>query len=156
MPRRQRRRRRRSPGRLDRAIAGERMYRVALVSMPFAAIDYPSLALGLFKSRLDREGIPCDIHYLNISFAEMLGYGTYAGLVTRPPAYFAAEQLFAESAFGALVPPDQAYYDESQLAASTRQELQAVKSCVEPFLARCLAEAGRRQGGLIGVNELLG
>jgi len=43
------------------------MYRVALVSMPFAAIDYPSLALGLFKSRLDREGIPCDIHYLNIS-----------------------------------------------------------------------------------------
>jgi ribosomal peptide maturation radical SAM protein 1 len=130
------------------------MYRVALVSMPFAAIDYPSLALGLFKSRLDREGIPCDIHYLNISFAEMLGYGTYAGLVTRPPAYFAAEQLFAESAFGALVPSDQAYYDETQLNGSTRQGLQAVKGCVEPFLARCLAEVDWRQYDIIGFTSL--
>jgi ribosomal peptide maturation radical SAM protein 1 len=122
--------------------------------MPFAAIDYPSLALGLFKSRLDREGIPCDIHYLNISFAEMIGYGSYSALVTRPPAYFAAEQLFAQSAFGSMVPSDQAYYDESGLDAATRQQLQAVKSFVEPFLAQCLAGIDWQRYDIIGFTSL--
>ena len=28
------------------------MYRTALITMPFAAVEYPSLALGLFKQKL--------------------------------------------------------------------------------------------------------
>jgi ribosomal peptide maturation radical SAM protein 1 len=130
------------------------MYRVALVSMPFAAIEYPSLALGLFKSRLDRDGIPCDVHYLNISFAEMVGHASYTTLVTQPPAYFAAEQLFAEAAFGPLVRPDQAYYDEAGLIPSTRQQLQAFKTSVEPFLARCLTEIDWRPYDIVGFTSL--
>jgi ribosomal peptide maturation radical SAM protein 1 len=130
------------------------MYRVALVSMPFAAIEYPSLALGLFKSRLDRDGVPCDVHYLNISFAEMVGYTGYNTLVTQPPAYFAAEQVFAEAAFGSLVRSDQAYYDEAQLGPSVRRQLQAVKALVEPFLARCLAEIDWRPYDIIGFTSL--
>lgn len=130
------------------------MLRVALVSMPFAAIDYPSLALGLFKSRLHKEGIPCDIHYLNISLVEMIGYGSYSALITQPPAYFAAEQLFAESAFGQLVRPDEAYYDEARLPPATRQQLQALKGFVEPFLARCMAEIDWRSYDIIGFTSL--
>lgn len=130
------------------------MYRVALVSMPFAAIDYPSLALGLFKSRLEGDGIPCDLHYLNLTFAEMIGYNSYSGLVTQPPAYFAAEQLFAESAFGAMIPPDQAYYDEAQLDASMRQQMQTLKGFVEPFLARCLSEVDWSRYDIVGFTSL--
>jgi ribosomal peptide maturation radical SAM protein 1 len=130
------------------------MHRVALVSMPFAAIEYPSLALGLFKSRLDRDGIPCDVHYLNMSFAEMVGHPSYSTLVTQPPAYFAAEQLFAEAAFGSLVRGDQAYYDEAGLIPSVRQELQRFKAHVEPFLARCLAEVDWRSYDIIGFTSL--
>jgi ribosomal peptide maturation radical SAM protein 1 len=130
------------------------MYRVALVSMPFAAIDYPSLALGLFKSRLDRDGIPCDLHYLNMTFGEMAGYPSYCSLVTQPPAYFAAEQIFAEAAFGSAIPPDQAYYDEAQLDPATRQHLQSVKSLVEPFLARCLTEVDWERYDIIGFTSL--
>jgi ribosomal peptide maturation radical SAM protein 1 len=130
------------------------MLRVALVSMPFAAIDYPSLALGLFKSRFEREGIPCDIHYLNISFGEMIGYSSYSMLISQPPAYFAAEQIFAEAAFGAAVPPDESYYNAAGLAPHVRQHLQAIKSCVEPFLARCLAEVDWRAYDIIGFTSL--
>jgi ribosomal peptide maturation radical SAM protein 1 len=130
------------------------MYRVALISMPFAAIDYPSLALGLFKSRLRQEGIPCDVLYLNIPFAEMIGYASYSRLIIQPPAYFACEQLFAASAFGALVPSDQAYYDESGLDLSTRQELQAIKAFVEPFLNRCMTEVDWSAYDIVGFTSL--
>jgi len=122
--------------------------------MPFAAIDYPSLALGLFKSRFRSEGIPCDIHYLNISFVEMIGYSSYSALITQPPAYFAAEQLFAESAFGPWVPSDEAYYNEAGLLAPIRQQLQAIKSYAEPFLARCMAEVNWCSYDIIGFTSL--
>ena len=130
------------------------MLRVALVSMPFAAIDYPSLALGLFKSRLRAERIPCDVHYLNMTFMEMIGYAGYTALVTQPPAYFAAEQVFAESAFGSAVPPDDAYYDAAGLGAAQRQQLQAVKACVEPFLAHCLQAIDWNGYDIIGFTSL--
>ena len=130
------------------------MYRVALVSMPFAAIDYPSLALGLFKSRLGQEKIPCDIYYLNMTFAEMIGYPAYSALITRPPSYFACEQLFAESAFGALAPSDESYWTASGLDASVRQELAAIKSQVEPFLARCMAEVDWGAYDIVGFTSL--
>ena len=59
--------------------------------MPFSAVEYPSLALGLFKSRLRDEGMPCDVVYLNITFAEMLGWSEYTRLIVQSPAMFAAE-----------------------------------------------------------------
>ena len=130
------------------------MYKVALVSMPFAAIDYPSLALGLFKSRLQQEQIPCDVYYLNIPFAEMIGYASYSRLIIQPPAYFACEQLFAESAFGALAPADQAYYDETGLDAPIRQQLQAIKAFVEPFLNRCMTEVDWGAYDIVGFTSL--
>ena len=130
------------------------MYRVALVSMPFAAIDYPSLALGLFKSRLQQENIPCDVHYLNMTFAEMIGYSAYSVLITRPPSYFVGEQLFAESAFGTLAPDDETYWNASGLDASVRQQLASIKSHVEPFLARCMAEVNWDAYDIVGFTSL--
>jgi ribosomal peptide maturation radical SAM protein 1 len=130
------------------------MLRVALVTMPCAAVEYPSLALGLFKRRLVELGIPCDVHYLNILFAEAIGWQTYNDLITAPPAYFAAEQLFAESAFGQAVPADAEYYRESDLAPQAQHRLQQIKAHVEPFLHRCLTSIPWQAYDIIGFTSL--
>ena len=43
--------------------------RVLLVDMPSASIYMPSLALGLLKAELQREGMACEVLYLNVLFA---------------------------------------------------------------------------------------
>ena len=45
---------------------------VLLISMPFASIRYPSPSLGLLESLLKREGIGCEILYLNVLFHAFL------------------------------------------------------------------------------------
>jgi ribosomal peptide maturation radical SAM protein 1 len=51
------------------------MDRVLLVNMPFYSIEHPSIGLGLLKAELNKENIPCDILYLNLTFAELLSRG---------------------------------------------------------------------------------
>jgi len=52
------------------------MYRVALVNMPFAAADIPSIALAQLRSMVDRE-LPgeasCEVLHLNLEFVNYLG-----------------------------------------------------------------------------------
>src|SRR5262245_12796977 len=84
---------------------------VLLINMPFAALDSPSLALGLFRSRLRADGLPCDVLQLNLTLGEMIGWEQYE-FVLRLPAIFAGEQLFARALFGDLLPTDGEYYGE--------------------------------------------
>ena len=82
--------------------------RVLLVSMPFATISMPSLALGLLKAELTREGVACDVLYLNVLFAQMVGWSAY-GAVENCSAMLAGEQMFAHDLFGDRIPSDHEY-----------------------------------------------
>src|SRR5262249_5272642 len=84
---------------------------VLLINMPFAALDSPSLALGMFKARFLADGIPCDVQDLNWRFAEAVGPENY-DFVLRLSAIMAGEQLFARALFGDWLPPDSEYYRE--------------------------------------------
>ena len=56
------------------------MYRVALINMPFANLNMPSLALSQLKSRLEehfKDQIRVDIYYLNHDFANHMGVDFY-------------------------------------------------------------------------------
>jgi ribosomal peptide maturation radical SAM protein 1 len=56
------------------------MYSVALVNMPFAAADFPSIALTQLKAMLLGElrgEVECDVHYLNLDFVGYLGADFY-------------------------------------------------------------------------------
>jgi ribosomal peptide maturation radical SAM protein 1 len=114
---------------------------VLLVNMPFAALDSPSLALGLFKSRLRSLGIPCDVEYLNLRFAEFVGDDTYE-LLIRSTAIFAGEHVFAGALFGSLLPPSEEYYAEALGRQSTAPDvpprLEQVRRAVPAFLRQCL------------------
>jgi len=112
---------------------------VLLVNPPFAAISTPSLALGLLKAELEREGVACDVLYLNVLFAQMVGWSAY-GVVERSSALLAGEQMFARDLFGDRIPPDHEYEREvlRGIEPKVRQDLRHLRAHVPSFLDNCL------------------
>ena len=141
------------PG-LETPPAGSRP-RVLLVSMPFAAISMPSLALGLLKAELARAGVACDVLYLNVLFAQMVGWSAY-GVVERSSALLAGEQMFAHDLFGSRIPPDRAYEAEvlCRVEPRIRCELRHLRAHVASFLANCLERVSWGAYDIIGFSSV--
>jgi ribosomal peptide maturation radical SAM protein 1 len=74
--------------------------RVALVNMPFAGANRPSIQCGLLKAGLADAGHTVDVHYLNLELAVELGEETYAGLADLRSDHLLGEWLFSVAAFG--------------------------------------------------------
>ncbi|HZF09525.1 MAG TPA: RiPP maturation radical SAM C-methyltransferase [Thermoanaerobaculia bacterium] len=52
------------------------MYRIALINMPFAMADIPSIALSQLRSRVQEgmgDRVSCDVFYINLDFVNYLG-----------------------------------------------------------------------------------
>ena len=69
--------------------------RVLLVTMPFGKIDRPSLPLGLLKAALARDGVDCDVAYLNLAFAGRLGTRLYDRITVSRQKALAGDWVFA-------------------------------------------------------------
>jgi ribosomal peptide maturation radical SAM protein 1 len=80
-----------------------RPLRVALVNMPWARVDSPSIQCGLLKAELTRLGHEVDVRYLNIDLAACLGAGLYHAIVSLrgERCNLLGEWLFGGAAFGA-------------------------------------------------------
>lgn len=74
--------------------------RVALVNMPFAMVDRPSIQCGLLKAALTRAGHQVDVHYLNLELALTLGRTTYEQIAEHRSDELLGDWLFAVAAFG--------------------------------------------------------
>lgn len=75
--------------------------RVALVVMPFAASDRPSLAAGLLKALLMQRGIRCECKYFNVTFSRFLGQDRHEELSKLfSTASLAGEWIFSQIYFG--------------------------------------------------------
>ena len=129
------------------------MTRILLVNMPFAALDSPSLALGLFKSRLRQDGFVCDVEHLNFALAEIIGYDNYEFML-RLQAIVGGEQLFARSLFGDWLPPDSEYYREAAESKSAgpgvSEQMDQIRPHVPAFLNYCLDGIAWDQYYIIG------
>lgn len=86
--------------------------RVALVNMPFALADRPSIQCGLLKAGLTRAGHHADVHYLNLDMAAVLGPEVYRKIAAESSTLFLGEWLFTTAAFGHS--GDEATYLEAQ------------------------------------------
>lgn len=84
------------------------MKRVLLLNMPFCSTVSPSIGLSLLKAAATRDGIPCDIRYLNLLYAERIGSSRYEGIANNAHALL-GEWLFAEDLFADAIPPPEAY-----------------------------------------------
>jgi ribosomal peptide maturation radical SAM protein 1 len=75
--------------------------KVALVVMPFAASDRPSLAAGLLKALLAQRGVSCQCKYFNLSFSSILGSERYKELGDLfSTGMLAGEWIFSQIYFG--------------------------------------------------------
>ena len=129
--------------------------RVLLVSMPFAATSTPSLALGLLKAELARAGVASDVLYLNVLFAQMVGWSAY-GVVERSSALLAGEQMFAHDLFGSRIPSDEEYEAEvlSRVEPQSQHELRHLRAHVASFLANCLERVPWDAYDIIGFSSV--
>jgi ribosomal peptide maturation radical SAM protein 1 len=74
--------------------------RVLLISMPFGAVERPSLALGLLQAHCTAAGVSCETQYLNLAFAERIGLPDYLWVCNDIPyTAFAGDWLFAAALY---------------------------------------------------------
>ncbi|MGH9916996.1 MAG: hypothetical protein ACRD63_17115, partial [Pyrinomonadaceae bacterium] len=66
--------------------------------MPWGSISQPSLAMSLLKRCVEQAGFAIDLHYLNIRFAEQLGFERYEEIAEV--SYFQTEWFYSPSLFG--------------------------------------------------------
>ena len=117
--------------------------RVLLVSMPWHALDRPSLGLGLLKAALERDGHTCDIRYLGFDFADSIGIDDYLWVHAELPyTAFAGDWLFTSALYGDRPATDRAYVDEVLSGIWKRSQsevarLMRIRQRIEPFLQHC-------------------
>lgn len=127
--------------------------------MPFGAIDRPSLGLSLLQSVARREGIPCDLRYLTLPFAEFVGVHDYLWLCDQVPyESFAGDWLFTQALYGPRPEVDAAYEEQVlrrryQLSDSDILRLHRARAYVEPFMQHCTDSVAWTKYGVIGFTS---
>lgn len=79
--------------------------RIALIYMPWGAISRPSIAAGILKECAKQNSYSCDVHYLNIWFAQQIGIDLYTKISENYallPEWFFSCELFGETGLGVL------------------------------------------------------
>jgi ribosomal peptide maturation radical SAM protein 1 len=135
------------------------MRAVLLVSMPFGALDRPSLGLGLLQAELRAAGRRCDARYLTFSFADLVGaqeYGWVAGEL--PYVAFAGDWLFTEALYGPRPAADARYVqhvlrDEWRLSEPEIARLVRLRPYCEAFLAHCIDAVPWAEYAVVGFTS---
>lgn len=142
--------------------------KVALVNMPVAATQTPSLGLSILKSALAGLDIAADIHYLNIKYAELVGLEVLEALETLPTAQLVGDWIFSDALWGKDPERDQGYIEDILRDASQDhffhenraadgaliQEILCCKNRVDEFLDDCLISVPWQQYRIVGFTSL--
>lgn len=80
------------------------------VNMPYAAVERPSLALGLLQSILERNGVSAGTVHANILFCEQIGMDLYEFAAT--PEDLLGDWTFAQAAFPDFQPDCKNYLEQ--------------------------------------------
>ena len=121
---------------------------ITLVLMPFSDIERPSLALGLLKAALSRDGLSADVIYANLLFAERVGIHASSLPLRIWATSLIGEWVFAGAAFPDFSPPDDRYLEEclvpfarlytdgdpSLLARALKCELRRLREAASAFV----------------------
>ena len=120
--------------------------KVLLIVMPFFSTVAPAAGPSILKPRLAAEGIACDIVYLNIDFAAMIGHSLFERICESKSdggETLIGERIFAEEFFPGQLPDDHDYRRYLQKvyaeAASYFEGFLVAKRYVRPFLDTCLS-----------------
>jgi len=84
---------------------------VVLVSMPFAELQRPSIALGLLRATLANTEIESEVIYANFGLAETVGLVAYQAMQSTPTDHLLGEWCFAARLFPDCAEKDEEYLD---------------------------------------------
>ncbi|MGX1778668.1 RiPP maturation radical SAM C-methyltransferase [Nocardia brasiliensis] len=139
----------------------DRPARVALVNMPFAIADRPSIQCGLLKAVLTAAGHRVDVHYLNMRLSAQLGASAYHRLASpRRNNLLLGDWLFSSSAFDGI-PEANAYLAGVPGVSEACTELEMefddlceLRSCTLPaFLDSCVDRFDWARYDIIGFTS---
>ena len=143
------------------------MKQILLVCMPFGPVDYPSLALSLLKPLVQREGIACDVSYLNIAFRASIGDPDIYFEVAR--RHIIGESVFAEALFEEEAPPydmEAAYikkgWDSGAIskddfgAGALHDYLLLLRSKAKAFIEWCMSAVNWNDYDIVGFTSVFG
>ena len=113
---------------------------ICLVSMPYAAIERPSIALGLLTAELRGAAIDVRARYACLDFAARIGLHAYGAVLESKTPLFIGEWTFAAAAF-----PEKKDIDGQYLAACAEEIANGRFGGVDArdLLLRVRAEASR-------------
>ncbi len=110
---------------------------VCLVTMPYAGVERPSLALGLLKAGLTARGIAAKCLYANISFAEEIGLYHYGFISNDLVGIFLSDWTFAGAAFPEFNPDHTDYFQTIDYTDPEHvRQLWSVRHQAAPFIQR--------------------
>ena len=141
---------------------------VALVNMPIAATQSPSLGLSILKSELSHINIESDLFYLNMLYAERVGLKVLEDIELIPTAQLVGDWIFAEALWGSDEQRDQQYIDQILRDQSlehqfhenrkrTEQQINDILRCreaVNEFIDDCLTSIDWSQYKIVGFTSL--
>jgi len=105
---------------------------LVLVTMPFQHVQFPSLAVGLLKAILAREGFACRAVFANLRFADRLGVDTALLGEREWHASFFGDWLFQRALFpGAEMPAEEWVRDYAGSERLTQEQRGAVVASAE-------------------------
>src|SRR3954451_19059274 len=118
--------------------------RIILVSMPFGPLDRPALGISLLKPIVAAAGMRCDIAYLTLIFARLVGFDEYRWTsMELPYTAFAGDWIFTDALYSPRPGADSAYVGqilrgEWQLADDAIARILRIRRFAAPFLDYCL------------------
>jgi ribosomal peptide maturation radical SAM protein 1 len=136
--------------------------RIALVCMPFASAQRPSIQIGLITAIARRAGFEVDAFHFNLDLALELTPALYEPLCEHR-GHMTGEWLFAPAAFGESAPADEAAYFEAfpedvqwadKLGKDTAFLCGLRQRVLPAFIDKCLAAVDWGRYGLVGFSSV--
>lgn len=134
--------------------------KVALVVMPLASLERPSLAAGLLQAALERRGIHCVTHYFNLLLGRMLDAESYSHLSnTLSSLVLAGEWAFSQAFYGSTFSDREAYTREvldercAFVAPEYRDSIWRLQELVPAFLRLAFESCDWSQYELVGFTS---
>jgi ribosomal peptide maturation radical SAM protein 1 len=141
--------------------SSEKPFSVALVVMPFASAQMPSIQIGLMTAIAKQAGFATDAFHFNLDLAAQVSPDFYERLCEHR-GHMAGEWLFSKAAFQAEAPKEadnffNAFPAEAAWAKRMGKDLEFfadLRSSVLPsFIERCLAAVDWAKYGLVGFSS---
>ncbi len=132
------------------------LQKVALISMPWMAVEFPSIQLSTAAATLRKVGIECDVHELFVDYAAEIGVNLYTLLSNS--GGFNEEWIFADCYFEAEAGIRLEAFLECfpSFGLATRDAeaitLRALRLVTRDFLTRMLEEMSWEQYDIVGFS----